>query len=73
MSNIKIGRYAHESITHEWSGWIEPDDGSWIIFTDADGKPALYFPERESSGAVIGEGIPMQMAAFEYALVETVG
>lgn len=72
MSNIKIGRYDHESVTSEWSGWIEPEDGSWIIFTDADGKPALYFPERESNGAVIGEGIPLTLGEFEYATVESV-
>jgi hypothetical protein len=59
MSNITIGRYDHESITKDWAGWFEPADKSWIIYTDTDGKPALYYPEREPSGAVIGEGIPL--------------
>ena len=57
MSNLKIGRYDHESVTKDWAGWIEPDDRSWIIYTDADDKPALYFPEREPSGTVVGDGI----------------
>lgn len=57
MGNIKIGRYDHESVSREWAGWVEPDDGSWIIYLDAEGKPGLYFPEREPSGAVIGNGI----------------
>ena len=57
MGNVKIGRYEHESITNEWSGWIEPADRSWIIYLDTDGKPAVYYPEREPSGAVIGDGI----------------
>jgi hypothetical protein len=57
MSNLKIGRYAHESVTAHHAGWIEPDDGSWIIFLDAAGKPCVYYAEREPSGAVIGEGV----------------
>lgn len=56
MANIKIGRYAHPSISDEWSGWGEPEDRSWIIWLNADGKPALYYPERDSGGGVIGEG-----------------
>ena len=71
MYNITIGRYAHESITKEWAGWIEPADKSWIIYTNADGKPALYFTEREQSGAVIGEGIDIyEGATIPAALVE---
>lgn len=57
MSNITIGRYDHESITKEWAGWVEPADKAWIIFLDADGKPARYFADRDSTGAVIGEGV----------------
>ena len=57
MSNIKVGRYTHESVTKNYAGWIEPDDRSWIIYTDAEGRPAVYFPRREPSGAVIGKGI----------------
>jgi hypothetical protein len=41
MSNLKIGRYTHESVTAHHAGWIEPDDGSWIIFLDAAGKPCV--------------------------------
>lgn len=57
MPGITIGRYDHESITKDWAGWFEPADKSWIIYTDSEGKPAIYYPEREPSGAVIGEGI----------------
>jgi len=59
MPNLTIGRYDHESITKTWAGWIEPADKSWIIYTDTDGKPSLYYPQRESSGAVIGDGIQL--------------
>jgi len=57
MSNVTIGRYDHESITKTYAGWIEPGDKAWIIYLDADGRPALYYPEREPNGAVIGDGI----------------
>lgn len=59
MPAITIGRYDHDSITKDWAGWIEPADKSWIIYTDADGKPALYYPNRAANGAVIGDGIPL--------------
>lgn len=59
MSNITIGRYTHESVTKDFAGWFEPADRSWIIYTDANGKPAIYYPERDASGAVIGEGIAL--------------
>lgn len=57
MSTITIGRYDHESITKDYAGYIEPSDRSWIIYLDATGKPSIYYPEREASGAVIGEGL----------------
>lgn len=57
MGNVKIGRYEHESVTKEFAGYIEPDDRSWIIWLDANGKPALYYSERDASGGVTGLGI----------------
>lgn len=59
MSTLTIGRYEHESITRDYAGYIEPADKAWIIYLDADGKPAVYYPEREASGAVIGDGIAL--------------
>lgn len=59
MSTLKIGRYTHESVTSDYAGYIEPDDGSWIIWLDAAGNPALYFAEREPGGAVIGDGVKL--------------
>lgn len=56
MGNVKIGRYDHPSVTADYSGWIEPDDKSWIIFLGSDGKPLVYYAEREESGAVVGDG-----------------
>lgn len=56
MSNLTIGRYDHESITVDYAGWIEPNDRSWIIFLGADGKPAVYYDQRDAGGGVIGEG-----------------
>ena len=60
MSNITIGRYDHESITKDFAGLVEPADKSWIIYTDAGGKPKLYWSERDANGGVIGEPIDLQ-------------
>ena len=57
MGSITIGRYDHESITKNYAGWFEPADKSWIIYTDAEGRPAVYYPARDSDGAVIGEPV----------------
>lgn len=63
MGTIKIGRYPDDgindesSITNEWSGWIEPEDRSWIIWLDTEGKPALYYAERSATGGVLGDGM----------------
>lgn len=38
----------------------EADDGStWVLYLDAAGRPASYWPERDASGAVLGEPIPL--------------
>jgi hypothetical protein len=65
MSNITIGRYDHESITKDYAGYIEPSDKSWIIWLDADGKPCLYYPERDTDGGVTGEGINLVEGVLE--------
>ncbi len=59
MSNLTIGRYDHESITKDFAGYIEPADKSWIIYLDAQGRPALYWPKRDSDGGVVGEPVEL--------------
>lgn len=59
MSNLTIGRYDHESITKDFAGYIEPAEKSWIIYLDADGKPALYWPKRDADGGVIGDPVEL--------------
>ncbi len=53
MGNIQIRRYS--VLESDYDGYIEPDDRSWIIYLDITGKPALYWPERDETGAVVGE------------------
>jgi hypothetical protein len=64
--NVKIGRYEpRDTMTHEqeasgirvFTGWIEPADRSWIVYLGQDGVPALYWGEREESGAVVGDPV----------------
>lgn len=57
MANLKIERYDDEQINEDYSGFIEPSDRSWIIYLDNDGKPALYWDNRDEHGAVIGEPV----------------
>lgn len=72
MTNITIGRYdSGETISDEdgtrplaavWAGWIEGEDlagTGWIIYLDGQGRPAVYFPDRDPSGAVRGEPVPL--------------
>ena len=33
---------------------------TWIVFLDGLGRPAVFFPRRDSDGGVIGDGINLQ-------------
>lgn len=56
MANLKIERYDGD-VSEDYSGLIEPDDRSWVIYLDNDGKPALYWSERDEHGAVVGDPV----------------
>lgn len=57
MSNLTIARYDESVHKIGYSGYIEPEDRSWIIYLDTDGKPSRYYPQRDNDGAVIGEPV----------------
>lgn len=67
MSNITIGRYGPNEAKnletgHGFSAWIEgcDDNGAgWIFWLDETGRPAVYFPNRAESGAVLGPQIEL--------------
>lgn len=40
MQNIHVKRYRPE--LKDWQGTISPEDGSWVVFIDADGEPFFY-------------------------------
>ncbi|AAN07959.1 hypothetical protein PBI_CHE9D_41 [Mycobacterium phage Che9d] len=43
-----------------FDGWIEGirDDGSsWIMWLDSKGNPYVFYPNRDETGGVIGDGI----------------
>lgn len=70
--NITIGRYPvptqedreelesrHPNVRWPsdcWESYVEPEDRSWILYVGRDGGFALW-PQREPSGAVIGEPV----------------
>lgn len=51
MTNINVGRYDHP-VEVGYQGWIEPDDMSWIMFVDNDGKPIVFLNQDPETGAV---------------------
>lgn len=53
MTNINVHRYGDQ--TKGWQGWVEPDDLSWILFIDDEGKPYFYGKRDPDTGAVLGD------------------
>lgn len=46
-----------------YAGWIEgltDDDQSWILFIDQQGRPEIFWPNRDDEGGVVGTGIGLQ-------------
>jgi hypothetical protein len=41
MENVKVKRY-QDPDSVRYVGWVEPDDGSWILFVPQKGEPELY-------------------------------
>jgi hypothetical protein len=39
MQNIHVKRYQGK---HDWAGWIEPEDNSWIVFIATDGQATFW-------------------------------
>jgi hypothetical protein len=72
VKRIVIERYdatKHDTPHGEWpySGLIEgeTDDGqTWIMWIDRQGRPEVFWPQRDESGAVLGDGIPLTMGQF---------
>lgn len=57
MQDLRIERYDTPGTT--WGGNIQPEDRSWILFLDPDGRPAIYWPERYEGGGVKGPGVEL--------------
>ena len=56
MPSIKVGRYdtTREPTGHNWAGWIEPEDKSWIVFVGEDHTTLAVFLDRDpDTGAVL--------------------
>ncbi len=61
MQRVEIGRYPVAS--EGYAGYIEGtrDDGTtWIMYLDESGSPALFWVEREESGAVVGDPVSLR-------------
>lgn len=62
---ITIERYKEPG---EYGGLIEgeTDDGrQWILYLDAEGRPRLFWPQRDPDGAVVGEPIGLSETMIE--------
>lgn len=53
MQNIVVKRYSNPETRKHWQGWVEPSDGKWILFIDADGCVRMYDKRDPETGAVI--------------------
>lgn len=51
MSNITVGRYSDPKGVG-WQGWIEPEDKTWIMFVDLEGRPLVFLDRDPETGAV---------------------
>lgn len=52
MQNINVHRYAEPEAVG-FSGYIEPEDQTWILFLDLNGQPVTIFDRDPETGAVI--------------------
>lgn len=60
MQAIHVHRYSTASdvpegsvpVTDYWQGWIEPDDLSWILFIDVDGRVTMFDERDPVTGGV---------------------
>lgn len=57
LSNIEIQRY--DDGVKGWSGCIQDQDETWIIFLDEGGRPKLFWGDRDEMGGVIGEPLSL--------------
>lgn len=56
MKNISIQRYASDA-GHGFSGCIEPEDKSWVLFIHANGATYFYGTRDPQTGAVVVEEV----------------
>lgn len=71
MPNITVGRYDNPVVIdgveypkgHDYAGWIEPEDKTWIAFVGDDHHVEMYL-DRDETGGILdrdpgsGEIIP---------------
>lgn len=53
MENVKVKRY-QDPDSVRYVGWVEPDDGKWILFVPRNGgEPELYTRRDLKTGTVL--------------------
>lgn len=72
--SLNFGSYSKtpENVDKLFTGYIEDDKKTWIIYLGRDGKPALYYPDRNKDGSVIGEGINVKYYGDRDRIIEAV-
>lgn len=51
MCNITVGRYEDPAAVG-FTGWLEPEDRTWIAFVGSDGQPVFFLDRDPVTGAV---------------------
>lgn len=73
---LKVGAYGEETrsigpdgvakpLSHSFAGYIEDESASWIVFLDGLGRPAVYWPNRDADGGVVGDPIDLSTTAVD--------
>lgn len=71
FKNINIERYPEDSaVSHGYSAAVEGEDNGgnrWIMWLDQQGRPEVFWPQREVDGAVIGNAIKLDRAPGQFS------
>jgi len=51
----------------QWSGYVEDDARTWILYLDMQHRPAALWLQRDETGGVIGESIDLQQVPHDVA------
>lgn len=70
MNNIVVTRYPRPADVGGWQGYLEPEDKSWIMFVDFQGRPVVFLDRDPDTGAVRVDDTISTPAPFQTGMKE---